>query len=265
VELWKAALLGLVQGLTEFFPVSSDGHLVALERFLDLPESARGADFVSFLHFGTLAACLVAFRREVLAMLALVAQPRRLLRPPEGDALASETRFVLLGSIATAVAALPFLKLFEALYHSKLVLVACLATTGALLVVSRFALKLPSKPPDVTQPLLVGGAQMLAILPGLSRSCSTVVVGLLVGVPLARVAPLSFLLSIPASFGAVLVEAVRHPPGAEAFAPIAVGVAVAFVVGLVAVRAMLWLVPRGRMHWFAPYMFLLAAAVQFFS
>jgi undecaprenyl-diphosphatase len=261
VELWKAALLGLVQGLTEFFPISSDGHLVALGRWLELPVRERGAAAVSFLHVGTLLACLVAFRAEVAAMLALVRAPRRLLSPPEGDETAQAGRFVLLGSLATAVAALPFLDLFEALYRSTPVLVSSCALTGALLLLAPRAMRLPSRPLDATQAVLVGCAQMLAILPGLSRSCTTVVVGLLVGIPAARVAGLSFLLSIPAVAGAVLMELLRHPPRSADLPAIAAGVAVSFVVGSFAVRSMLVLVPRGRLHWFAPYMFLFAAVV----
>ncbi len=263
MELWKAALLGVVQGLTEFFPVSSDGHLVALERWLALPETEQGAAFVSFLHVGTLLACLVALRREIAAMVALVATPSRLLRPERGDDVGEEARFVLVGSIATAATAFPFLDWFESLYHSKVALVASLAATGALLLLSRFALRRPSRPANVAQPLLVGAAQTLAILPGLSRSATTVVVELLVGVPVARAATLSFLMSVPAVTGAVLVEALRHPPGRADLAPLLVGVGVAFAVGLFAVRSMLSLVPRGRMHWFAPYVFALAAAVAF--
>ena len=265
MEFWQAALLGLVQGLTEFFPVSSDGHLVALERWLDVRRAGSGASSETFLHVGTLLACFVAFRRELWAMLKLVREPRRVLKPAADDVIGQEGRFVLLGSIVTVVAVLPFLNLFEALYDSKPVLVASMVATGALLVLSKFALRLASLKPDSMQALLVGGAQMLAVLPGLSRSCTTVVVGMLVGIPVARVVELSFLLSVPAVLGATLLEFIRHPPAPADLGPLAVGVAVAFIAGLFAVKAMMRLVPRGRMHWFAPYMFLLAAAVAFFG
>lgn len=258
MELWKAAVLGLVQGLTEFFPISSDGHLVTFGRWLGVSGEGSSAAFVSYLHVGTLLACCVAFRGEIAAMARLLLEPRRLMKPPAGDAVAADARFVVFGSAATAIVALPFLDLFEAAYESKPVVVACMVLTGLLLLLSRWAIRLPGKDADPMQPLLVGGAQTLAILPGLSRSCTTVVVGLIVGLPLARVAALSFLLSMPAVAGAVAMEFVRHPPSAALFGPIAVGIAVAFGVGLFAVRSMIVLVPRGRMHWFAPYMFALA-------
>jgi len=258
VDLWKAALLGIVQGLTEFFPVSSDGHLCLIGRWLHLSKSESGADFVSFLHVGTLLACFVAFRREIGAMLPLALQPKRLFKPREDDLLGHEARFVVLGSLATAISALPFLGMFEAFYFSKVVLVAGFALTGSLRLLSRWAVKMPPKKEEPTQGLLVGGAQMLAILPGLSRSCITVVTGLLVGLPAARVASLSFLLSVPAVMGAVAMEFLRHPPPRAEWLAIAVGSSVAFLVGLFAVRSMLSLVPRGRMHWFAPYVLLLA-------
>jgi undecaprenyl-diphosphatase len=261
VELWKAALLGLVQGLTEFFPVSSDGHLVALGHWLGARRAGSGASFEAFLHVGTLAATVVVFRRELLAMVALLATPRRLVKPAADDALAHDARFVAFGSLATALAALPFAGLFESTYDANAVVAVCLWITGGLLVLSRFLLRLAPKSPNLLQGWLVGFVQVLAILPGLSRSGSTVVAGLLVGIPLEKVARLSFLLSLPAIVGATAVEAVRHPPPAALAWPLAVGIAVAFASGLFAVTAMTRIVPNGRMHWFAPWPFALGVAL----
>ncbi len=261
MELWKAALLGAIQGLTEFFPVSSDGHLVAFERWLQVRRYHSGASFEAFLHVGTLLACLLAFRAEIGRLLALLATPRRLLRPAPEDTLGNDGRFILLGSIVTAAIAFPLREWFERLYDVPWVTPACLVLTSSLLLLSKYAIRWPSRPPNVGQPFAVGAAQAIAALPGLSRSASTVVVGLATGIPLQRVAGLSFLLSIPAVAGAVVLEFIHHPPGEGDWSPIAVGVGVAFVVGLFAVKTMIWMVPRGRMHWLAPWPLALAALV----
>ncbi len=278
MELWKAALLGLVQGLTEFFPVSSDGHLVALGRWIGARRDGSGASFEAFLHVGTLFACYIAFWRDLLPMAALAANAclplprkgglaraaaawRRLLRPAPDDTLGNDSRFVFLGTLATVATALPLADWFESLYDVKPVLIGSLVLTGVLLVVARFVLATPERSATWWQPILVGCVQTLAILPGLSRSCTTVVVGLMIGLGMQRVARLSFLLSVPIITAATLREFWKYRPHGAELPPIFVGIAVAFVVGLFAVHSMLRLVPRGRMHWFAPWMFLLAAAV----
>jgi undecaprenyl-diphosphatase len=261
VELWKAALLGLVQGLTEFLPISSDGHLVALERWLGARQVGSGASFEAFLHVGTLFTCLVAFRADLVAMARVLLEPRRLLRPKPDDELGCDARFVFLGTLATVVTALPFADWLESLYDVKWVVVGSMVATGVLLIASRFLLATPERRAAWWQPLVVGALQTLAILPGLSRSCTTVVAGLAVGLGAPRVARLSFLLSVPIVAAATARQFWKYRPGLDQMAPIAVGIAVAFVVGLFAVRSMLRLVPRGRMPWFAPWMFALAIVV----
>lgn len=279
MELWKAALLGLVQGLTEFFPVSSDGHLVALERWLQVQQTGIGASFEAFLHVGTLLACVVAFRRDFAPLFgvwlpACLPPPfqsgarwraacSRLFRPTAEDVAAHEARFVLLGTAATVVTALPVADWFESLFTVKAVVVLGLVFTGLLLLWSRFLRAIPPRRDAWWQSVAVGCVQTLAILPGVSRSCSTVIAGLLVGLGAARVARLSFLLSMPIVVAAVARSAWKHPPATALIAPLLVGNLVAFVVGLAAVGTMLAWVPRGRMHWFAPWCFAVAAAVWF--
>jgi undecaprenyl-diphosphatase len=250
-----------VQGLAEFFPVSTVGHLVAIGRWIGARREGSGASFEAFLHIGTLLSCLVVFRREIGPLIGTLLAPRRLLAPSVGDTVAQDARFVLLGSFVTALGALPFKNAFEATYDVNVVLVTCLCVTAVLLLLSRWVVKLPSRPPDSTQALLVGAAQVLALLPGISRSGITIVVGLLVGIPLARVTWLSFLLSMPAILGGTLMELHKYPPTRDLFAPIVLGIVVAFVAGLFAVRSMLDVVPRGRMQWFALYVLAFAGAV----
>ena len=261
MELWKAALLGLVQGLTEFLPISSDGHLVILERWLGTRQAGSGAAFEACLHAGTLLTCLVAFRADLLAMARVLLQPRRLLRPAADDELGRDARFVLLGTIATVATAIPTADWLASFYDVKWAVVGSMVATGVLLVASRFLIATPERRTAWWQPVVVGTLQTLAILPGLSRSCTTVVAGLAVGLGAPRVARLSFLLSVPIVAAAAGREFWIHRPSSELLLPLAVGVAVAFAVGLFAVRWMLRLVPRGRMHWFAPWMFALAFLV----
>src|SRR5262249_46587201 len=167
----------MCQGLTEFFPVSSKGHLLALEHWLGARKEGSGASMEALLHVGPLAAIAFLFRHELGAMLRLVLTPRRILRPAQDDEPAKDARFLVLGSLATAVGALPYLKLFERSFDSRTVLVAGFLVTTAELILVRFCYRLRERPMDVLQALLVGGAQVLALIPGISRSCTTMLMG----------------------------------------------------------------------------------------
>jgi len=264
VEFWQAALLGLVQGLTEFFPVSSDGHLVALERWLGVRQADSGASIEAILHLGTLIACVIAFRRELPPLLGLCFSRvgwRRMVAPAADDALGQDARFVLVGTVATVATALPTKDALVALYDVKSIVALCLVLTGVFLLWSRYLFAIRARTPAWWQGVVVGICQTAAILPGLSRSCTTVLVGLLVGLGAQDVARRSFLLSMPIVLAAVVSSLVDHLPPRELIAPLVVGNLVALAVGMVAVQAMLRWVPRGRMHWFAPWCFAVAAAV----
>lgn len=247
-------VLAVVQGVTEFLPISSDGHLVLAQHVLGLKESHLALDVA--LHMGTLGAVLLVFRGDVRAVLARARNGER-----------RELGLLLLGSLPAAVVGLGFAEQMEALFASGRLAALGLLVTAALLWLGERARTRPSRGPasqeravGVLDALWIGCAQALAILPGVSRSGSTIATAFLRGVGTLEAARFSFLLSIPAVGGAVLLkvpELVRTDRfGYELF--LAVGVT--FLVGVVALRVLLGFLGRGAFRWCAAYCALVGGA-----
>lgn len=244
---YEIAILGAVQGLTEFLPISSSGHLVIVESLLNRP----AVDVNIVLHGGTLLTILIHYRRTLLDLV----QSRRRL-----------AAWVLLGTIPAGVAGLVVKKQFEHLLESPLLAGAMLFVTGGLLLSARRRSG-DGKSLDELTPwdaLWIGLFQAAAILPGVSRSGSTVVAGMKRGLDARSAADFSFLLAVPVIGGACLLEAkdlLTEGGGATPLPLLLFGAAVSCVVGLFALRWLIaWLV-RDRLHWFAGWCFAVGAAV----
>jgi undecaprenyl-diphosphatase len=253
MTLTHALLLGLVQGVTEFLPVSSDGHLAIAQHFLTGFEQP-GILFDVLLHVGTLFAILLYFRREVALLLA---------SPFRRDEEARRYRRLLLliaaGSLPTAVIGLAFKHAVTALYDEMTVVALMLLLNGALLFVAerfRHGSRKEEKL-TLTDALLTGAAQGAAILPGLSRSGSTIAILLMKGVDGEAAVRFSFLMGLPAIAGAALLslQDVDRLPSAEIPLYLA-GIAVSFCVGIGCIHLLLRLVRRRRLCGFALYCWL---------
>lgn len=266
--MWTAALLGLLQGLTEFLPVSSSGHLVAARALVGA--QAPGAALEVWLHLGTLVPVVAVYRQSLGAILAA------LLGAGDGRGRRALLALVL-GSLPAAAVGLGARSALEAAFASPdAAAVGLVATTLAL---TSLAFVAPTRPgparaaglgpaavpavPGVpaVPALLIGCAQALALTPGLSRSGATIVAGRWLGLGAEDAAAFSFLLSIPAVLGAAVVEGLGH--GASALAPLqaAAGFAAAATSGGAALWAVRRLLARGRLACFAPYTLALAVAV----
>ncbi|RMG92008.1 MAG: undecaprenyl-diphosphate phosphatase [Candidatus Dadabacteria bacterium] len=253
MTVWDGLVLGLVQGLTEFLPVSSSGHLVIVQSLV--PGFAQpGILFDVLLHAATLGAVLLYFWRDVAGMAASLL--------PGGDPGHRRlVGWIVAGTVPTGILGVAFKDPLEALFHAPRAAAAMLLVTGALLWVSE-VLARGRDPMDrigVGRALAVGTVQGLAIVPGISRSGSTIAAGSLLGVRTADAARFSFLLSIPAIVGAVVLEVrhLAHP--AIAWGPYLAGVVAAFASGLAAIHWLLRVIRRGRFRWFAVYCWLLGA------
>jgi undecaprenyl-diphosphatase len=277
-ETMSALVLGLLQGLTEFLPVSSSGHLV-LARVILPRFAAPPAAFEALLHSGTLLAVLLFFRRDLAAMLSGMFGP-----VPPGSTRAMGTPFasqagspghtkdqetteaeakgvpkrlpllILLGSLPAGVIGVVFKDRLERLFSAPVVAGAGLLVTAIfLLAAGRWAKgERPLAALGRTDVLVIGCFQALAIVPGVSRSGSTIAAALLLGLAGTAAARFSFLLSIPAVAGAVLMEAPRiaGAPGLPAFL---LGTAAASASGYMAIAWMMRLL-RERLLWpFALY------------
>ncbi|MEM9190996.1 MAG: undecaprenyl-diphosphate phosphatase [Myxococcota bacterium] len=256
-----AAILGAVQGLTEFLPVSSSGH-VALGALLlgigDLP-----LEMVILVHAGTLIATLLVVGRDVLD---LDRGALRGLTHPAAYARTNDGRIVLgvvLGSIPTGIMGLGFKDHVETFSHDPVVIGACFLASAALLIATRFR----NGDAD-TLPLwaytLVGLAQGFAILPGLSRSGTTIAVAMMLGLKPQEAFRFSFLLSLPAITGAVLLE-FRDPEVLKALGSAGlIAGAVALVVGYFALLLLRRVVTSGRLWAFALYLIPLGVGLLLF-
>ena len=263
---WLEALsLAVVQGLTEFLPVSSSGHLVLAQTFFGIdPASAFIYDIV--LHLGTALAALLFFRRDVADVLRGLLPPYR-QAPPELRAARRLLLLMVAATVPTAVIGLSFKDFFEGLFASPTAVVAALAVTGTFLVASSLLrpASLPLEHAPWWKAVLVGVAQGIAIVPGISRSGSTIVAGLATGLRREDAVRFSFLLFLPAILGATLLE-LRHPP-AGAGVPMslaAAGFVAAAATGYLAILLVLRWTRAGKLWQFGVYCWAvagLAAAV----
>lgn len=265
MTLLEAILLGALQGATEFLPVSSSGHLALAQHFLGVEEGQVAFDVV--LHVATLLAVMVVYR-EVLGRLCgaavresfsgrLFRSPRTVWRESEEIRLIG---LLALGSLPTAAIGLLFQDRLEAAFGSPVLVATMLVVTGAVLLLPRLRRKPAENHLRLWHAPLIGVAQGLAITPGISRSGSTISLGLLLGVRAEEAARYSFLLSIPAILGALLLKSGDLVEAALPAGVLVGGFVAAFAVGLTALLALLALLRRGRFGIFSVYCFGLGLA-----
>lgn len=249
---FEALILGVVQGLTEFLPISSSGHLVIAETFLDVP--TPGVFVEVALHVATLLSVVIVYRRR-LAQLAAGAV--------RGDSAA--LRYIGLLALATLPAAavgLLFEDGIERAFDAPAVTGVMLLVTGGLLWSTRFLHHERVRPePGWPLALAIGAAQAFAILPGISRSGSTITVGLWGRLAGERAAEFSFLLSIPAIAGAALLQLgeINASLGQVGGGALLVGAIAAFLSGVLAIQSLVWLIRRQAFHAFAYYVWAVGA------
>jgi undecaprenyl-diphosphatase len=236
VGLLNAIILGIVQGLTEFLPISSNAHLRLVGLLLGTGTDP-GAAFTAIIQLGTELAVVVYFGADLWRIisrwfLALFG------RIPRGDSDAKMGWFIILGSVPIVVLGVIFQKTIETTLRSLWVIAVTLIVFGILLGIADYVGAKKRRLRDLTVPhaAIYGGAQALALLPGVSRSGGTITAGLFLGYERAAAARYSFLLAIPAVFGSGLFELYKtiKSPGAEVFSAgeTAAATGVSFVVGL---------------------------------
>lgn len=273
-NLWGAAALGVLQGFTEFLPVSSSGHLVVGGHLMQIP--AQSLLFDVLLHLGTLLPVLWLYRRdlaEIFAALPGLAHPGRAWRESRGFRLGI---CVVLGTLPTGLIGVALEKQFEALFSNLTAVGITFCITGGILWLTRLGRARAGgaeEPADshlslsAGRALAVGLAQGLAITPGISRSGTTIAAALLLGIERAMAARLSFLLSVPAILGAVALHlrklgADTHGEHLPAYLA---GALAAAITGYLALRWLVALVRRGGLHWFSLYLWPLGLTVLVYA
>lgn len=253
MTLWDGLVLGLIQGLTEFLPVSSSGHLALGEAALGLKTPGLVVEVV--LHVATLLAVFIAFRVRLMEL-----TRGALSRDP---AAWRYIGLLVLATIPAGVAGVLFEDFFKRAFGSLFEVGIEFIVTGVILWSTRWVRE-PAPVDRLTagNATLIGVAQAVAILPAISRSGSTVAAGMWLGIDPVRAGEFSFLLSIPAIGGAAVLELPKlagatHQVGA---APLALGFVVSLLSGLWSIRWLVSLLKRRAFHWFAPYCWAIGAA-----
>ena len=265
MSILQALTLGLIQGLTEFLPVSSSGHLVLAEHMLNVPMT-DDITFEVFLHFGTLLSVMIVFWKDITGITLAIVRAfipfrlgREYYRSSEHFRLGI---FILLGSLPAGFVGLKYESQIGGAFADPKLVAVMLVVTGLLLFLTRLAKPIEGKQMGPVSAFAIGIAQAIAITPGISRSGSTISTAMYLGFSPVLAARFSFLLSLPAVAGATLLKAKEmFEVGAvsSGVVPLLVGMLVAFVSGYASIKFLLKLLERGRMSWFAVYCLIVGA------
>ncbi len=264
MTIWQAILLGIIQGATEFLPVSSSGHLVLLPWLFGWHEIGESnLAFDALVHWGTLAAVVTFFWRDIVRVVAAVWDGLR-RRQPLGTPEARLGWFIAAGSIPAALAGFLLEDWFAARFGDpRSVAVLLFGTAGLLFVAERAGRGMRTvEQMGWLDALVIGLAQALAILPGISRSGATIAAGLKRGLERAEAARFSFLLGIPAILGAgawQMVQLLQTGSFSEQAGVLAAGFVAAAVVGYLAIYSFLAYLRSRTLDLFAAYCALLGA------
>lgn len=270
--MWDAVLLGLIQGLTEFLPVSSSGHLALGKAMLGINE--KSILFEVVVHFGTLMAVITAFSKEIKWLLngifAMLRPSRsdRILRNSTDENAVRYIGYLLWATVPIIIIGLFFRTQIEQTFSNPLLAGYLLIVTGVVLLISRIGLK-SSGHITLVRSIMIGVVQALAILPGISRSGSTISAGMVLGVEREEAARFSFLMAIPAIGGAFALQllSLSSIRLTQAYiAALVIGFAVSYISGFFAIKFLMVMVKRGRFDYFAWYCFAVGfAAIYFLS
>ena len=280
MEWFEAILLGLIQGLTEFLPVSSSGHLEIGKALLGV-ETTDDLLFTTMVHAATVLSTIVVFREQIWDLLKGFFGGLKGIKVENGSLVCNDQTDYLLkiavSMIPVFIVGVFFKDSVESLFGSITVVGVALVMTALLLFFSDYASRPGRKSifPENTyrngisywQALAVGVGQAFAVMPGLSRSGTTISTGLICGVKREVMAQFSFLMVLVPILGETFLDVVGGDFGASSVGalPLVLGFASAFLSGLFACKVMIALVKRARLSWFALYCLLAAAAIFIFA
>ncbi len=260
---FEALVLGLLQGLTEYLPVSSSGHL-AIGSYLFGVDGADNLAFTIVVHVATVLSTLVVLWKEI----------DWIFRGLFKCELNAETRYALnivVSMIPVGIVGVFFKDKVEAIFGSGLLIVGCmLVLTAVLLTFSYYAKPRQKEHISLRDAFIIGLSQACAVLPGLSRSGTTIATGLLLGNKKASMAQFSFLMVIPPILGEALLDTLKAVKGEDVFGgigalPLVVGFFAAFISGCLACKWMIDIVKKGKLIYFAIYCAIAGAATVIYS
>ncbi len=249
MDFIEAIVLGIIQGLTEFLPVSSSGHLEIAKAILgDTSVPEESLTFTVVLHFATALSTIVIFRKEVAEIF------KGLFQFKWND----ETEFslkIIVSMIPAVIVGILFEKELEAFFGGQILLVGCMLLVTALLLLLADKAKKTDKKVSFTNAIIIGVSQAIAMLPGISRSGATISTSVLLGVDRNKAARFSFLMVVPLIVGKIAKDLMSGEINFESaeILPMSVGFLAAFIAGLFACTWMISLVKKSKLSYFAIY------------
>jgi len=233
MDYLQAIVLGVVQGITEWLPISSSGHLVVFQKIFGINPPVF---FDILLHVGSLLAVLIYFRKDILAI------------------TRKNLAYIIVATGVTGAIALIIKEPIKALFSNTSLVGVAFIATGLLLLATKFFKGREDL--QIKHPILLGIAQAAAILPGISRSGATISAGIISGADKEKIAKFSFLMSIPAIIGATIIE---WEIGAVDLLPTILGISAAFVSGYLSIDLLMKLIRKNGFWKFSIYLFLIGA------
>jgi undecaprenyl-diphosphatase len=246
MTIFEAILLGIIQGITEFLPISSSGHLVIGQKVLGI--SVTGNVFEIVVHLGTLVSVLIVFWKDIWQITSLK------------STLTQKYIFaIVIGTLPAIIIGFLFKDVISEAFENIKVVAVTLMITGLILLTTKF-INVKLKDISVGRGLLIGIAQGMAIIPGISRSGMTISLGMYLGIAPDKAAKFSFLLGIPAIIGAGLLTGWDLTGSSEptlALSVLIVGFVSSLLVGWISLKWLLGLIKSGKFHWFGVYCLLI--------
>ncbi len=247
MTIFEAVLLGIIQGLTEFLPISSSGHLVIGQKVLGI--SIAGNVFEVVVHLGTLGSVLIIFWPDIL----------QLIKSTNSAATQKYIFAIVIGTLPAIIIGFLFKDVISEAFENIRIVAVTLMITGIILLTTKF-IKTKLKDIGNGSALLVGIAQAMAIVPGISRSGITISLGMHLGIAPEKAAKFSFLLAIPTIIGAGLLTGLDLNESSEptlSWSVLIVGFLSSLIIGWISLKWLLGLIRSGKFHWFGVYCVLL--------
>lgn len=261
----QALFMGIFQGLTEYLPVSSSGHLAIAGELLGVQDPDQIMSFTIAVHVATVLSTIVILWKEIVWIF------KGLFKPLQNGMLNAEQKYtlnIIISMIPIGIVGVCFKDYIEEAFSGLIVVGICLLVTAALLSFSYFAKPRTKEHITAADAFIIGIAQAIAALPGLSRSGSTIGMGLILGDKKEKLAQFSFLMAIPPILGMALLDVkdmfeIGVSEAMAGITPLAlvIGFVAAFITGCLACKLMIGLVKKGKMIWFAAYCAIVGIAV----
>ena len=261
LSVLQAVLLAILQGLTEFLPVSSSGHLVLAQELLNL-HGPQMMIFDVFAHFGTLISVVFVFWTDVLKIVRSFIQAFTSMKLKEEYKKTEHFRLgvaIIIGSVPAGIIGLLYRHQIEEAFTDPKLVAMNLVITGLILFLTRLPKPVPGKKIGIVSAFFIGLAQAVAIFPGISRSGSTMSTALYLRISPIQAARFSFLLSVPVIAGAALLEGYKLIKDGNTFGvmPLFVGTVVSAIAGYFAIKVLFKIMEKGKFSWFSFYCLIL--------